>query len=243
MTKTPVHSDAFLKRREELKARLDPLDPALSSGDASGPQDRMRFFDAVYALADGDAAAVPWADLAPKHELSQWLAENPVNRSKTAPTAIDVAAGLGDNAVAIAEAGYRTTAFDLSQGAIDWASRRFADSSVSWQVADLLDPPAEWQGAFDLVHECYTLQAVPPSMLEAVTRGVAALVAPGGTLLVYTRIRAEGQDADGPPWPLLEREAMRFETLGFTLVSRKAFAIERPGRSIPHWFCVWKREA
>lgn len=198
---------------------------------------RGAFFESVYRQAEGDAGLVPWADLKPKPQLVDWLAA----RRGAGVRAIDIACGLGDNAEAIAAAGYDVTAFDLSADAIEWAKKRFANSSVKYGVADLLAPPAEWAGGFDLVHECYTLQAVPPAMLEAMTQGVARLAAPGGTLLVYTRIRPDDAPVDGPPWPLQEREAMAFASLGFELVSVERFANMRGEREIPHLFCEWRK--
>src|SRR5690606_21942980 len=134
---------------------------------------RAAFFDMVYEMAGGDASSVPWADLAPKPELVEWLAANPGGRRR----AIDVACGLGDNAEAISAAGYATTAFDGAGKAIDWARRRFPETSVDYRVADLLAPPDAWRRGFDLVHECYTVQSVPPERHEAFARAVAELVA------------------------------------------------------------------
>ncbi len=51
-------------------------------------------------------------------------------------------------------------AFDVSPTAVAEAAQRFAGSPVKYQVADLLAPPPEWTGAFDLVVEIYTVQAL-----------------------------------------------------------------------------------
>ncbi len=203
----------------------------------SDDTERDAFFESVYRQAGGDAGRVPWADLKPKPQLVEWLA----SRKGADRSAVDIACGLGDNAEAIAAAGYDVTAFDLSPDAIDWARSRFAGSAVKYTVADLLAPPAGWEGGFDLVHECYTMQAVPPAMLEAITRGVARLVAPGGTLLVYTRIRPDDSPVSGPPWPLQESEAMAFGSMGFECVSVERFATVRGEREIPHLFCEWRK--
>lgn len=224
--------DTFRQRRQAMKERIDPLDRDMIDGG-----DRHAFFDAVYSMAEGDAAGVPWADLKPKPQLEQWLAENPGSGRR----AIDIACGLGDNAEALAAAGYRAIAFDLAEKAIAWARQRFPATSVDYQVADIFDPPSGWKGGFDLVHECYTLQAVPPQMLARMTAAIAGLVAPGGKLLVYTRIRADGAETSGPPWPLQESDAMGFAGHGLQLVSRNAFELVRPDRRIPHWFCVWQK--
>ena len=106
---------------------------------------------------------MPWADLSAKHKLADWLQNNPGGGKR----AVDVGCGLGDNAEALAEAGYATIGFDFSGDAISWAEQRFRESDVDYHVADLFDLPTEWIGAFDLVHECYTLQSIPPETLSA----------------------------------------------------------------------------
>src|SRR5262249_300767 len=63
-------------------------------------------------------------------------------------------------------------AFDISPTAIDGARGRFPGSAVDYTPGDLLNPPASWRGAFDLVVEIYTVQPphgtarpTPPSLL------------------------------------------------------------------------------
>ncbi len=93
------------------------------------------------------------------------------------------------------------------------------------------------------MHECYTLQSIPPETLVNSIPSVASLVAPNGILLVYTRIREDESEVEGPPWPLEERKVMSFVDQGLELVSREDFILERPDRDIPHSFCVWRRPA
>lgn len=223
----------FLARREASQERINRLD----HGKIQSQLERREFFETVYETAKRDAALVPWADLHAKNKLSDWLANNPGNGSK----AIDVACGLGDNAEAMASAGYETTAFDFSPRAIGWAQERFPDSPVKYQVADLFDLPNNWSNAFDLVHECFTLQSIPPETLAKSIPAVANLVSPGGTLLVYTRTRPDGESVEGPPWPLEEKHITEFEQHGMSLVIRDDFIVEKPGRTIPHVFCEWRK--
>lgn len=202
--------------------------------------ERRAFFKDIYRRAHGDPAQISWADLAAKAKLHEWLVKNPGNGNLSA---VDIACGLGDNAQALAEAGYVTTAFDLSEHAIDWARKRFPDSPVRYTTADLFALPEDWKGAFDLVNECYTLQSLSPDMLDETAKAVASLVKPGGTLLVYARWRGDGAEVNGPPWPLEKSRLHVFGKLGFTLESEELFTIERPGRTIPHSFAVWRNGA
>jgi len=223
----------FERRREETRRKLAAFDRT----GAAEPADHKRFFDHVYQEAAGDAAGVPWADLSPKRQIVDWLVRNP----GTGLTALDIACGLGDNAEAMAGAGYRTVAFDLSPHAVEWARKRFPDSKVDYRVANLLEPPPDWSGGFDLVNECYTIQSVPVDMRARMTRAVASLVKPGGRLLVYARTRLEGSEADGPPWPLSPSEVDAFRELGLAPVSEERFELARGDRIMPHVFAVWRR--
>lgn len=200
--------------------------------------ERKAFFKDIYRRAEGDSGAVPWADLAAKAELNHWLIDHKGDGGKTA---VDVACGLGDNAEALARNGYVTTAFDLSDHAIRWARKRFPDSAVNYQTADLFDLPSEWIGAFDLVNECYTLQSMAPDMLDETAAAVASLVRPGGTLLIYARWREDGAAASGPPWPLEKSRLHVFAEMGFDLVSEHLFNLSRPGRKVPVCFAVWRK--
>lgn len=223
----------FEARRAAARQRLDRL----TGSKGGNPDDRQDWFEAVYATSGGDAAGVPWADLRPKPQLVDWLDDHPGNGH----AALDIGCGLGDNAEAIAAAGYETTAFDLSPSAIDWAKRRFAGSPVRYRTADLFDPPGEWRQAFDLVHECYTIQALAGDLRERAFAAVAGLVRPGGVLLVITRTRPEGSEADGPPWPLTPAELSRVEALGFDVESRLDYEVRRDTRIIAHTRVAYRR--
>jgi SAM-dependent methyltransferase len=173
------------------------------------------WFEPLYVSAAGDASVIPWADLRPNLNLSRWLTSAAIRGDGR--RALDVGCGLGDNAEALAAAGFRVTAFDVAPSAIAWCRRRFPNSAVDYRSADVFRPPPEWAGAFDLVHECYTLQALPPDVREQAQRSIASLVAPDGQLLVIARARNEDEPPGTLPWPLTKTELMRFEALGLKL--------------------------
>ena len=87
-------------------------------------------------------------------------------RDGTGRRAVVVGAGYGADAEHLAALGYETTAFDISPAAVAAARERYPDSAVDYRVADLLDLPDDLVGAFDLVVEIYTIQALHGSLRE-----------------------------------------------------------------------------
>jgi hypothetical protein len=80
---------------------------------------------------------------------------------------------------------------------------------VNYQVADLLAPPPGWEGAFDLVVEIYTVQALYGPARAAAIGALPGLVAPEGTLLVIARATDDADPVRDPammPWALTRRE-------------------------------------
>lgn len=198
----------FDERRAEARARIDRLDDQ----GLSDPT-RHQFFHAVYERAGDDAAAVPWAKLAPHPLLTRFLETEP--KPPRGMTALDVGCGLGDNAEALAGHGFDVTAFDLVPDAIDWAKKRFPASKVDWQVADIFQPPPQWKNAFDLVHECYTIQAVTPRLHGAMMQAIGDCVKPGGRLVVIAKARDVAEPVFEPPWPLAREEFTPLTAFGF----------------------------
>ena len=174
--------------------------------------DPTGWFERLYVASTVDASVVPWDRGAPNPRLVEWATRE---ESQGSGRALVIGAGLGADAEYLAQLGYGTTAFDVSETAVQIARDRNPGSPVRYVVADLLDPPEAWQEAFDLVVEIYTVQSMPgsthPGAIDAVTR----LVAPGGRLLVIAAGRFAAQEvAEGPPWPLTDAEITAFATNG-----------------------------
>jgi SAM-dependent methyltransferase len=179
---------------------------ALAAGDPTG------WFEPLYAATAAAGTTPPWNREDARPLVAEWLrahAADGVGRR-----AVVVGCGLGADAELVGELGFATVAFDISETAVAIARSRSTHPDVAYAVGDLLDLPSDWVGAFDLVVESYTVQALPDPPRAAAIAGVARLVAPGGTLLVLAAAREEDEPADGPPWPLTRAEIASFATLG-----------------------------
>lgn len=152
--------------------------------------DPLGWFEDLYFRAGDDSSLIPWADLTPNPNLIDWLDRH---RSHCSGLALAVGCGLGDDAEELARRGFGTTAFDISEAAINWSRDRFPDSLVSYVVADLFNAPDEWAGKFGFVFESYTLQVLPRNLRAAAVGCLSSFIAPGGTLLVIARSREPGE--------------------------------------------------
>ena len=166
------------------------------------------WFERLYASAEAGEATVPWFRGGPNPFLAQWVHEHAGDGAGR--RALVIGTALGDDAEMLAARGFAVTAFDIAPTAIDGARRRFPASSVDYAVADLLDLPERWRGAFDLVAEAITVQALPVSLRDRAIDAIASTVAPGGTLVVVSGIHEGDGERDGPPWPLTREELDRF---------------------------------
>ncbi|KOR35077.1 MULTISPECIES: bifunctional 2-polyprenyl-6-hydroxyphenol methylase/3-demethylubiquinol 3-O-methyltransferase UbiG [Planktothricoides] len=193
----------------------------LLATEALQKSEHSAWFDVLYSQANKDASQVPWAKLTAHPYLQDWLNDQIIQGQ--GKSALVIGCGLGDDAETLADLGFQVTAFDISPTAIAWAKERFPNSPVNYVVADLLALNPDWQGKFDFVFECRNIQALPLNIREKVINAITPLVAPGGTLLVITRIRDFDAQPDGPPWPLSETELAQFQKFGLSEISRHTF--------------------
>ncbi|WP_427158070.1 class I SAM-dependent methyltransferase [Aliinostoc sp. HNIBRCY26] len=196
------------------------------------------WFEVLYASANGDTAQIPWAKLTPHPYLQDWLENHEI--STQGKKALVIGCGLGDDAEALAKLGFAVTAFDISPTAIAWCQQRFPDSSVNYQVADLLAIPQQWNEAFDFVFECRNIQALPLSVRTSVISSVASVVSPDGTLLVITRVRDTEDEPSGPPWPLSAAELAQLENLGLQKIEEMLF-LESQETEVQQMRIVYRR--
>lgn len=206
---------------------------ALAAGRPTG------WFEPLYAAAVDGSAVVPWDREGPSRLLVDWAEGRRLHgRGRSA---LVVGCGLGRDAEYIARLGFRTVAFDISPTAVRTARERHPESPVLYCTADLLDPPAGWLGGFDLVVESMNVQSLPePPRSRAITQ-VAAMVRPGGTLLVVAAARSEADPVDPPPWPLTGAEIDAFA--GETMQPVRIEDLRDPlDPSVRRWRAEFRRE-
>jgi SAM-dependent methyltransferase len=173
--------------------------------------DFLGWFEAIYANAN-EPSKIPWAQMRPAPNLVGWAqAHLPQGQDQRA---LVVGCGLGDDAEFLAGLGYAVTAFDISPSAIDSAKARWTDSHVDYQVANLLELPQAWRGAFDLVLEHRTVQALPWQYCQPAISAIADCVALGGQALILTHGREPEEDRRGIPWRLSREELAQFHSAG-----------------------------
>lgn len=200
--------------------------------------DALGWFDTIYSSAGGDHTGVFWADLAPNPHLVEWLKAHPAHG--TGKKAVAVGCGVGDDAEAMAGYGYEVTAFDIAPSAIALCKQRYGSSRVNYLVADLFDSPPEWNGNFDLVYECNTIQVLPGAYRTRARDAMISLLAHAGDILVSCRSRNRGEQETDIPLPLDRNEIDGFVRAGLTEQSFLAYDDEQTP-PVPH-FWAWYRK-
>lgn len=122
----------------------------------------------------------------------------------TPGTALEAGSGEGADTIWLAARGWQVTAVDFATAALQRAAEHAeaagADVAgrISWVHADLTRwTPAERH--FDLVSAQY--MNLPAAPREALFHGLAASVAPGGTLLIVGHHPSDLQALPRPPFP------------------------------------------
>ncbi|MDF1837576.1 MAG: methyltransferase domain-containing protein [Planctomycetota bacterium] len=190
-------SEEFEPTENQLRLRA-LQETAFEAGDGAG------WFEPLYAAAAKGEAEIPWDDGKPNPNLVEWLEREKINGE--GKRALEVGCGYGQGALALAQAGFQVTAVDLSPSAIAHAAKHNAHPNIQHRVVNMFEPPAEFAGAFDLVVEIYTLQAIPADIRPRLAQQLPGLVAKNGELILVSRARDEETPATGPPWPLTENE-------------------------------------
>lgn len=143
--------------------------------------------------------------------------------------ALDLAGGEGRNAIWLARQGWTVELVDFSRVALDKAAALADHAGVGLELTlgDVTAPPACEPA--DLVVLAY-LQ-LPPEASRAAVRSAAALVAPGGTLLIVAHAKRNvTEGVGGPPDPEVNRslDELRDDLAGTGLDIEEAREVTRP---------------
>lgn len=188
------------KRARELATQY------LAKGDPTG------WFEALYKEAEEGKSVIPWADRGPSPGLLEFWSRNP--QETRGKQALVIGCGLGDDAEQLAAWGFAPTAFDISETAIRTARKRFPGSKVNYAVADLFQPPREWERRFDFVFEANTVQALPLHVRVPAMQRIASFVKREGKLLAVVRARDPEEPVSELPWPVTREEMNEFVRAG-----------------------------
>jgi SAM-dependent methyltransferase len=215
-------------------------DPELAarnlSAESLAADDPTGWFERLYSAAADGEAVVPWDRGEPRELLVEWAEQRGLRGDGR--RAVVVGAGFGADAEYVASLGFATTAFDISATAVRLARERHPRTHVDYVAADLLDPPAGWLGAFDLVVEVITVQSLPDPPRAQAIANVARLVTAGGTLIVISAAREEDEPANGPPWPLTRAEIDAFAA---AVPDLEPVRVERLSDTMPRWRAEFHR--
>ena len=96
----------------------------LAKGDPTG------WFEQLYREGEEGKSMVPWMELRSESQPPGFL-DTSTHSSSAGKTALKIGCGFGDDAEQLAEWGFRTTAFDISETAIRGCRRRFPRESAS----------------------------------------------------------------------------------------------------------------
>ena len=176
------------------------------------------WFETLYSESNDSGSGVPWANMAPHPTFKKWIDQS--SPLETKKTALVVGCGLGDDAIELETKGYKVTAFDVSESAIELCKKRFPTSKVEFIQADLIEGVSEWHKKFDLVLEIFTIQALPPKYEEILIKNISNFVSDNGQLIVVTEIQSEKRIyKNGPPWLLNHDYIKSFERYGLKQIS------------------------
>ena len=191
----------------------------------------VEWFEIVYAESNKNGDGVPWANMDTHPVFKNWIAKNKIDGK--GKSALVVGCGMGDDALALEELGFETTAFDVSTSAIELCEKRFPNSKINFEQANLLENISKWSQKFDFVLEIFTIQALPPRYEKTAIENISQFVSLHGKLMVITKVQTRKRSfKNGPPWLLNKTYIEYFEACGLTQIAHSKLGESISGESM-----------
>ena len=172
------------------------------------------WFNDLYKKCEDNHDNIPWARQAVNPLLQSYLSDQTQSHKGKA---LVIGCGLGDDAYALALAGYEVLAIDISEVALEQATLRFLDSNIRFEKQDIFDMPDKYNGYFDFVFEALTIQSLPIKFRKKMIHAISQTLGVNAKLLVVAHKRE--REFDGPPWPLTQEEIDMFKGEGLKELS------------------------
>lgn len=155
-----------------------------------------------------------WNKGEPSPPLKQYFERNSVRGRALVP-----GCGHGHEVALAVEHGMDAIGLDIAPTGIAEACATYPHLADRFVVADLFDPPAEMQGAFDVVIEHTCLSGLHPSLRADYRRGIDLTLKRGGLLIGVWFIDPDVDPGDdGPPYPFPVPELNAFFADGYEIL-------------------------
>jgi SAM-dependent methyltransferase len=155
---------------------------------------------------------------------------------------LDAGCGVGRDALAFAERGYKVVAFDASEAMVRLARERVGNRAV---VHLMRFEDIQWQNEFDGIWTCASLLHIPRASFTDVATRLAVALRPGGAWYMSFKLGTEERAAGGRLFVDYDEETLRLslEATPIEIIETWISEDVRPQRLNERWVNLVARRA